>query len=57
MNLAATTNVVRLKGFWRFKMTPLLLVLVAATAPVAGIGLLHLQARLEQWDYQRHAED
>lgn len=38
-------------------MTPLLLSCIAITAPVAGIGLLHLQARLEQWDYKRHAED
>jgi len=46
------------EGFWRFwKMTPLLLVCIAATTPVVGIGLMHLQARLEQWDYDRHAED
>jgi hypothetical protein len=38
-------------------MTPLLLIGLAATAPVAGLGLLQLQARLEQWDYERHAED
>jgi hypothetical protein len=38
-------------------MTPLLLVCIAAAAPVVGIGLMHLQARLEQWDYERHAED
>ena len=24
---------------------------------IAGFGLLRLQARLEQWDYNRHAED
>jgi hypothetical protein len=40
-----------------FKMTPLLMVCIAAAAPVAGIGLLHLQARLERWDYERHADD
>jgi hypothetical protein len=57
MNLVATTNVVRMKRFWRFEMTPLLLVCVAAATPLVGIGLLHLQARLEQWDYKRHAED
>ena len=38
-------------------MTPLLLVCIAAAAPVAGIGLMNLQSRLEQWDYKRHAED
>jgi hypothetical protein len=38
-------------------MTPLLLVCIAAAAPLAGVGLMHLQARLEQWDYDRHAED
>ncbi len=38
-------------------MSPLLLVCIAAVIPVAGIGLMHLQARLEQWDYERHAED
>lgn len=38
-------------------MTPLLLVCIAAAAPIAGVGLLNLQARLERWDYERHAED
>lgn len=38
-------------------MTSLLLFCIAATAPVAGIGLMQLQARLERWDYERHAED
>lgn len=38
-------------------MNPLLLTCIAAVAPVAGIGLMHLQARLEQWDHERHAED
>jgi hypothetical protein len=38
-------------------MTSLLLVCIAAIAPVAGIGLMQLQARLERWDYERHAED
>ncbi len=39
------------------QMTPLLLACIAAAAPLAGFGLLHLQARLERWDYERHAED
>jgi hypothetical protein len=38
-------------------MTPLLLLCIAAAAPLAGLGLMHLQARLEQWDHDRHAED
>ncbi|ABK66913.1 hypothetical protein PICSAR240_02390 [Mycobacterium avium subsp. paratuberculosis] len=38
-------------------MSPLLLVCVAVAAPFAGIGLLQLQARLERWDYERHADD
>ncbi|VBA34403.1 hypothetical protein LAUMK191_00679 [Mycobacterium attenuatum] len=38
-------------------MSPLMLVFVTALAPVAGLGLVQLQARLERWDYERHAED
>ncbi len=38
-------------------MTQLLLFCIAAAAPIAGFGLLNLQARLERWDYERHAED
>lgn len=38
-------------------MSPLLLVLLTAATPVAGLGLVQLQARLERWDYERHAED
>jgi hypothetical protein len=38
-------------------MTPLLLICFAAVAPVVGVGVMQLQARLEQWDYERHAED
>ena len=38
-------------------MSTLLLVCIAAAAPLAGIGMMQLQARLEQWDYDRHAED
>ncbi len=38
-------------------MTPLLLTCIAVAAPVAGVGLLNLQARLERWDYERHADD
>ncbi|CAM4139880.1 hypothetical protein MB901379_00730 [Mycobacterium basiliense] len=38
-------------------MSPMLVVLITATAPLAGLGLMQLQARLERWDYDRHAED
>ena len=26
-------------------------------SPLAGLGLLELQARLERWDHGRHAQD
>jgi hypothetical protein len=46
------------EGFWEVPgMIQLLLVCIAAAAPIAGFGLLNLQARLERWDYERHAED
>jgi hypothetical protein len=38
-------------------MSPLLMVYLAAGVPFAGMGLVKLQARLERWDYERHAED
>lgn len=38
-------------------MSPMLMVVLSAAAPVAGLGFLQLQARLERWDYDRHAED
>jgi hypothetical protein len=57
MNPTTIPNVLGMKGFWRFEMSPLLLVCIAAVTPVVGIGLMQLQARLEQWDYERHAED
>ncbi len=38
-------------------MTPLLMVCLSVATPLAAIGLLTLQARLERWDYERHAED
>ncbi len=45
------------KVFWRLGMSPLLLACIAVAAPVAGMGLMQLQTRLERWDYERHAED
>jgi hypothetical protein len=38
-------------------MNPLVMVYFSAGASFAGLGLLKLQARLELWAYQRHAED
>jgi hypothetical protein len=38
-------------------MNPLLMVYFSGGASFAGLGLLKLQARLELWAYQRHAED
>ena len=38
-------------------MNPLLMVYFSAGASFGGLGLLKLQARLELWAYQRHAED
>lgn len=38
-------------------MSQMLLAFLTAAAPLAGLGLLQLQARLERWDYERHAED
>jgi hypothetical protein len=40
-----------------FQMSPLLMVYFWVGAPVVGFGLVKLQARLERWDYERHAED
>jgi hypothetical protein len=38
-------------------MGPLLMVYFWVATPVVGYGLVKLQAWLEQWDYDRHAED
>jgi hypothetical protein len=38
-------------------MSPLLMVYFSVGTPFAGFGLLKLQARLERWDYERHAQD
>jgi hypothetical protein len=39
------------------KMSPLLMAYFSVGTPFAGFGLFKLQARLERWDYERHAED
>ena len=38
-------------------MSPLLMVCFWVATPVLGYGLVELQAWLERWDYERHAED
>ena len=38
-------------------MSPLLMVYFSVGTSLAGFGLVRLQARLEQWAYDRHAED
>jgi hypothetical protein len=40
-----------------YEMSPLLMVYFSAVTPFAAFGLVKLQARLERWDYERHAED
>jgi hypothetical protein len=41
----------------RFEMNPLLMVYFSAGTSFAGLGLVKLQARLERWAYERHADD
>lgn len=38
-------------------MNALLMICICAGTPLAALGLYELQARLERWDYDRHAED
>jgi hypothetical protein len=40
-----------------YEMSPLLMVYFSAVTPFVGFGLVKLQARLERWDYERHAQD
>lgn len=54
MNFSATDSVLAAGGY---EMSPLLMVYFSAVTPFAGFGLVRLQARLERWDYERHAED
>jgi hypothetical protein len=41
----------------RFEMNPMLMIYFSVGTSFAGVALLKLQARLERWAYQRHAED
>jgi hypothetical protein len=54
VNFFAKSSVITAGGF---AMHPLLMVCLSAGAPFAGLALLRLQARLERWDHERHAED
>jgi hypothetical protein len=54
LNFSSQFCVVTVGGF---DMNALLTVYFSAGVSFAGFGLLKLQARLEQWDYQRHAND
>ena len=38
-------------------MNLLVMTFFSLGSPLAGVGLVELQARLERWDYERHAED
>lgn len=58
MNLSPKYRVVAAVGLRKVReMSPLLMVYFWVGTPFAGYGLLRLQARLERWDYERHAED
>ena len=38
-------------------MNALLMICMSVGTPLAALGMYDLQARLERWDYNRHAED
>ena len=38
-------------------MNALLMICMSVAVPLTGLALYDLQARLERWDYDRHAED
>jgi hypothetical protein len=56
LNLLAFPTV-SLIGVEEVEMSPLLVACLSVGFPVAGLGLVELQARLERWDHERHAED
>jgi hypothetical protein len=58
MNFSPTYRVVTAVGQTRgCAMSPLLMVSFSIAAPIVGSCLVTLQARLERWDHDRHAED
>lgn len=38
-------------------MNALFMICMSVGIPMGALGLYELQARLERWDYQRHADD
>lgn len=38
-------------------MDTLLVTCMSLAVPLAALGVHELQARLERWDYERHADD
>jgi hypothetical protein len=54
VNFPSKSCVVLVGGF---EMNPLLMVYFSAGTTFVGLGLVKLQARLERWAYERHAED
>jgi hypothetical protein len=58
VNFSPKYRVVAAVGYEKgSEMNPLLMVYFSVGTPFAGFGLVKLQARLEQWDHDRHAED
>ena len=57
LNLSARVNVVMVEVSQEVEMTALLVVGLVAGTPLFALGLNDLQASLERWDQQRHAED
>jgi hypothetical protein len=58
VNFWSKYRVVAVVGYEKgSEMNPLLMAYFSVAAPFAGFGLVTLQARLERWDHDRHAED
>jgi len=57
VNFSSKYRVVTAKVEKGFEMSPLVMVYFWVATPVVGYGLVKLQAWLERWDYERHAED
>ena len=57
LNLSARASVVMVEGSQEVEMSALLVVGLVAGTPLFALGLSDLQASLERWDQQRHAED
>ena len=58
VNLSPKYRVVAAVGYEKgSEMSPLLMAYFSVGTPLAGFGLVRLQAHLERWDHDRHAED